>query len=220
MRVTQECAERKNIRLEAVRPEILPQQAACVFDMSYEPRKHELERGRLVKLLINLALRQHKSFVERLRDPWILLVDIAPNHYRVHDGEYFGSLVILPLHGWIVFEKSLHRSRPAYESRWHPRRIKSINLTGIEHPGQSLVSRNRFKTNLRRQRELKFFGTPRFLFSTVEVVDAADRDLEFVAQNSANPHAGSHLVLRRAHALADQVRRFPDAAVAVDVNAR
>src|SRR6266700_390931 len=92
--VTQERAQSMRVGLDAVGPEILSHQVAGVFRMADEPWQHELQRRRFVQVLIDLALRQYESLIQRLRDPWMLFVKFAADDDRVHDRENSCSLVI------------------------------------------------------------------------------------------------------------------------------
>src|SRR4029077_3001452 len=64
-----------------------------------------------------------------------------------------------------------------------------------------------------------FFGSPGRFFTAAKIGDTGNRHFVFVAQNAANPYAGSQLIFRIANAFSDQILRLTDAAIAVDENA-
>src|SRR5581483_8306368 len=97
MGVTQEGVQRRAVILETIGPEIRPHLAPCLFDMGGKPRQHLLERRLFVKIPVRFLLRGAKSLVQRLRDPSMLLVELASDYDRVHDRKNTRAPVVVLL---------------------------------------------------------------------------------------------------------------------------
>src|SRR5260221_14677503 len=205
-----------HVGLDAVGPEILSHQVAGVFRMADEPGQHELQRRRFVQVLINLALRQYESLIQRLRDPWMLFVKFAADDDRVHDRENSCSLVIFAFHAFVILEQEADVSRSPRKTGRGSRRVDGVNFSVVKHPGKGLFLGNVLQTDFRREGNGLLFGSPGRFVAAAKVGAAVDRAFVFVAHNAANPNAGRQLIFGIAHAFAYQVLRLADAAVAID----
>ena len=94
-----------SIPIEAVRPEIVAHLAPRVFDVRGEPRQHRLERRGLGEVGVRVPLRREERFLQRLRDPAIALVYVAPDRDDVHDRKNAGAAEVLAFDGGKVLEQ-------------------------------------------------------------------------------------------------------------------
>src|SRR3954463_2472391 len=93
--IAQECIEYRAIRRDAVRPPVLAHLAPRFLHMRDQPGQHRRHRRRLAVELHRMRLRLLERLVERLRDPAVLLVDVAADDHRLHDGKDPGAPVML-----------------------------------------------------------------------------------------------------------------------------
>src|SRR5438128_2025298 len=108
MRITQESIERPAVRLEAVAPVVVPHDPARLLDMGIQPRKHDLERRRLLEIAIDPGLSFREGLVKRLCNPAMPFVYLAADDDRVHDREDFRLAEVVALDPDEVLEQPLH----------------------------------------------------------------------------------------------------------------
>ena len=65
-----------------------------------------------MQILVGHPLRLGETFVERLGDPPVLLVDVPPDGHEVHDRENPGPLEVLALRRMGILEQAAHFSGP------------------------------------------------------------------------------------------------------------
>ena len=73
--------------------------------MGREPGKHRLKRCGDVEVVVGLLLCLHKCVEQRCSDPAVALVDLAPDHYRVHHRENPGVAEVGLLDFLVVCEE-------------------------------------------------------------------------------------------------------------------
>ena len=210
MVIAQEGIEHMAVGFQAIGPPVIAHLATCLFHMRHQPRQHGHLRCGLIQALVYPPLRFGKGLVQRHRDPAVLLVHLAPDHHRMHDGEDAGLAEIGALDLDIVLEQTLDAIRRAGERRGRACALQGIDLAGGQHLRQCLVRADVVHAKVRRQCQLEFFLPARCFFAASVVIDAIGLDAVLVGQNAAYPNRCGHLVLRHAHAFADQVFRLAD----------
>src|SRR5438477_2974618 len=205
---------------EPVWPPILSHRLPQFLDLRDLPRQHGRQRGSRVEILVNDALRADKRLEQRLRDPWVCVVDVAADRDGVHDRKNAGLAIIRAFDGDVIFEQALDGTGPAPKGRRYARGVHRIDFSVGDHPRERLRRCDTRDLELRRQIELELLLATRLLLASDEVIDADRIDAVLVLQNTANPYRRGHLVFGRGDALAGQLFWLPDPALGGHEDAR
>ena len=106
--IARECFKNVHVFLEAIRPPVIAKLFACIFHMRRQPRQHGFQGSSFVEVFIGFALCFNEGLGQRLGNPAVGLINLAPDHNGVHDGKNFGLAIVSTLNVHIVFKQALH----------------------------------------------------------------------------------------------------------------
>src|SRR2546422_395015 len=171
--------------------------------MPDQPRKHDLQRGCFAQREAYEDLRETAALKVML--PWLVW-------HTEGTEKMLGRRIIL--------QQPSNPIRRRFECGRSARRVESVNLPGYDHCRQRPIQRNRPDLDLRRQLQRELFGAAWFFLSALKIGRACDRNTILIAENASNPDGRGHLIFGISNSLADQIFRFPNSAVRIDINAR
>src|SRR4051812_5609736 len=117
VRVLQKRLDGGPVRLDAIRIPVGAENRFLLLDERLQPRRRNFRRAHVREELIRMLLGAAKRLVDAERDPRITLVDIAPDHHRVHDGIDLCAAVIILLYLRVIREQSPDSGRTAAERK-------------------------------------------------------------------------------------------------------
>src|SRR5690348_7456952 len=107
--------ERLAISLDPIWPVIIAHQRAVAILQRCRPGNHEVRCKERCASAIS-AYRKVLCFLkgcnERTRDPRMLIVEIAPDHHRMHDRENVRPAKIVALDSLVILEEATDFRRP------------------------------------------------------------------------------------------------------------
>ena len=162
-------------------------------------------------------LRLHEGLEERLRDPWILLVDLAFHDHDMHDWKDARAAEVVLFHRPEIRKEPRNVRRALVERRGH-RGQHRVELPALEHGVDALISRDHAGANIGCQFELDprlELGVGRVVTPEVPV-EVLGAHAIVVLQEAANPECRGLHELLHADAFALQVRGRADARMRVD----
>ena len=160
--VAQESRQCCAIFFETIGPVVVAHFAARLFDVMGKPGQHGFQRRRFGEIVIGALLRRAERLEERLRDPAICLVDVAPDGDRVHDRKNPGLSVIGAFDLGIILEQP-HDTQAVVGGRF-PCGMEGVDLAVAQHLRERLVLGDRHDLDIGRQIERLLFRPPGLFF--------------------------------------------------------
>ena len=165
-------------------------------------------------------MRKLERLGQRLRDPAVGLVHLAPHNDHVHDREDAGVTPVGTLNLGVVLKKALDFAVATQKRGGRTGGVERVNLAVMQHLRQRLRRTDGVKLDVRRQLQFELFDTPGFFFATEKIGLSIDGHVVVILKNSTNPHGGGHLIFRAGNAFPDQVFRLIDTRICINVDAR
>ena len=137
----------------------------------------------------------------------------------MHDRKDVRAPIIVALDLHVIVEQPSYAA-VALKRRRHACRIQRIDRAIPQHRRKGIRRANPLDPDVRRQSEIQLFGTTGLFLAARAIRHCVDRHAIFVGEDPTNPHRRRHLVFGIAHAFADQVLRFANAACRIDIDAR
>ena len=105
----------------------------------------------------------------------------------------------------MVFKQALDLTVALKKTRWYARGVQHVQRASVQHLREGLVGTDKADLDVGGQITPEFFNAAGLLFTTLQVGLRIHRHPVVVAQNTANPRRGGHLVFGAGDALADQL---------------
>src|SRR6185437_6598865 len=134
---------------------------------------------------IDLALRRNESLEERLRDPAIGFVNLAPDRHGMHDRKNTRLAKISALDLDVILVQALYRLRRAIEGRGGMRRLNGVDLARLDHTGERLFRRDGADAEFLGQVQRDLLFSSRLEQPAGEIVGARRIDPILVLKNAA-----------------------------------
>ncbi len=215
--IAAECLERRQARFDAVGVGVGPVFCGDLVDHCRRPGERQARAGEIADEVEAAALGLVEHLGEVHRDPGVLLEGRAPHGHEMHDREDAGLLEEALLRGAEVRIEPHHRLARSEEGGRSARGDHRVHLAAVEH-GREAGIRPRLVLDARGQLERDLLGAAGLVHPRLQPTDLGEVDAFVLGEEAAHIDAGGLRPFRDADALALEVLRAPDAAVAADVD--